>query len=278
MTTGDGTTAAGTSAHGRAVLIVDDETTLARNLATYLERLGWATHVAGSAEDGLVQYSEFRPDVVLLDHNLPGRSGLEALGQIRAFDPQARVVLMTGYGSIDLAVSAMKQGAADYLAKPLALSELKLLLERLIAQHRLETAVDYYRGREAVGSGLDKIEGRSPAIQSLRERMTALLDSERRLTDDDLPTVLIRGETGTGKELVARALHHGGPRVAQPPSSSSTAAPCRRNWSRPSSSATRRAHSLTHANARSAWSRPRRAARCCSTRSPRPARRPRSSC
>lgn len=202
--------------HGRAVLIIDDEATLARNLATYLERLGWATRVAGSAEDGLAQYSEFRPDVVLLDHNLPGRSGLEALGQLRSIDPQARVVLMTGYGSIDLAVSAMKQGAVDYLAKPLALSELKLLLERLTNQQRLETTVDYYRGREAVGSGIDKIEGGSPAVLALRERIVMLLDAERRLTDDCLPTVLIRGETGTGKELVARALHYGSRRAAMP--------------------------------------------------------------
>jgi DNA-binding NtrC family response regulator len=202
--------------HGRAVLIIDDEATLARNLATYLERLGWVTRVAGSAEEGLAEYGDFRPDVVLLDHNLPGRSGLETLAQLRDMDPPARVVLMTGHGSIDLAVAAMKQGAADYLAKPLALSELKLLLERLIAQHRLETAVDYYRGRESMDSGVDKIEGRSPSIVALRERINTLLVAERRLTDDLLPTVLIRGETGTGKELVARALHFGGVRASQP--------------------------------------------------------------
>lgn len=202
--------------HGRAVLIIDDESTLARNLATFLERLGWTTRVAGSAEEGLAEYSEFRPDIVLLDHNLPGRTGLEALAQLREMDPQARVVLMTGHGSIDLAVSAMKQGAADYLAKPLALSELKLLLERLSAQHRLETAVEYYRGRESTGSGVDKIQGQSSAVVELRERINTLLAVERRLTDDLPPTVLIRGETGTGKELVARALHFGSRRASYP--------------------------------------------------------------
>lgn len=209
-------TAGSQAGHGRAVLIIDDESTLARNLATFLERLGWTTRVAGSAEEGLAEYSEFRPDIVLLDHNLPGRSGLEALVQLREMDPQARVVLMTGHGSIDLAVSAMKQGAADYLAKPLALSELKLLLERLSAQHRLETAVEYYRGRESIGSGVDKIEGQSSAVVELRERINTLLAVERRLTDDLLPTVLIRGETGTGKELVARALHFGSRRASHP--------------------------------------------------------------
>ena len=201
---------------GRAVLIIDDEATLARNVAVYLERLGWATQVAGSAEEGLAQYGEFRPDVVLLDHNLPGISGLQALARLRAIDPQACVVLMTGFGSIDLAVSAMREGAADYLAKPLALSELRLLLDRLGAQRRLESAVDYYRGREAVGSGTDKLLGASPVMVTLRERIAMLLDAERGLTDRDAPTVLIQGETGTGKELVARALHYGGPRAAMP--------------------------------------------------------------
>ncbi|MBL8301822.1 MAG: sigma-54-dependent Fis family transcriptional regulator [Ideonella sp.] len=202
--------------HGRAVLIIDDEATLARNIAVYLERLGWATQLAGSAEEGLALYGDFRPDVVLLDHNLPGQNGLEALGALRQIDPQARVVLMTGFGSIDLAVSAMKQGAADYLAKPLALGELKLLLERLLAQGRLETAVDYYRGREAVGSGLDKILGHSPAIVGLREQITRLIEAEGRLTDGDVPNALVHGETGCGKELVARALHFGGARAASP--------------------------------------------------------------
>ena len=202
--------------HGRAVLIIDDEATLARNVAAYLERLGWVTQVAGSAEDGLARYAEFRPDIVLLDHNLPGMSGLDALARLRTLDPLARVILMTGFGSIDLAVSAMKQGAADYLAKPLALGELKLLLERLVAQSRLESTVDYYRGREAGGSGIDKILGASPAIAALRERIAVLVEAERRLTDDDVPTVLIQGETGTGKELVARALHYEGVRATRP--------------------------------------------------------------
>ncbi|MBI5269875.1 MAG: sigma-54-dependent Fis family transcriptional regulator [Burkholderiales bacterium] len=200
----------------RAILIIDDEATLARNLALYLERQGWEARVAGSAEEGLAQFNAFRPDVVLLDHNLPGMSGLEALQRLRALDPTVCVVMMTGHGGIDLAVQAMKAGAADYLTKPLGLAELKLLLERLISHGRLETAVHYYSQRQADHSGLDKIIGRSPAIAALRTRIATLLDSERQLADTDAPAVLIHGETGTGKELVARALHFDGPRRDAP--------------------------------------------------------------
>lgn len=200
----------------RAILIIDDEATLARNLALYLERQGWEARLAESAEDGLAQFNSFRPDVVLLDHNLPGMTGLEALQRLRAQDPAVRVVMMTGHGGIDLAVQAMKAGAADYLTKPLGLAELKLLLERLLSHGRLETAVHYYAQRQADHSGLDKIIGRSPAIVTLRARIATLLESERLLADGDAPAVLIHGETGTGKELVARALHFDGPRREAP--------------------------------------------------------------
>ena len=199
-----------------AVLIVDDEATLARNLAAYLERNGFDVRVAGSGEEGLQQFAEFRPDVVLLDHNLPGISGLEVLERLRQGDTQVPVVLMTGFGGIEVAVQALKLGAADYLTKPVSLGELKLLVQRLLDHNRLERTVGYYRQRDAQASGLDKIIGRSPAMVTLRAQITRLLEAESHLTDTDAPAVLIHGETGVGKELVARALHYGGPRHAQP--------------------------------------------------------------
>ena len=200
----------------RAVLIVDDEQTLARNLAVYLERQGYEVRVCESAEAGIAAYAEFKPDVVLLDHNLPGCSGLDALKRLRESDADACVVMMTGYGGVELAVSAMKEGAADFLTKPLALSGVRLLLERLLDRSRLESTVRYYRERDAGHGGLEKIVGRSPAMQALRERIERVLETERHLPEGEAPTVLILGETGTGKELVARALHFGARRRSGP--------------------------------------------------------------
>jgi DNA-binding NtrC family response regulator len=201
---------------GRGVLIIEDELTLARNLAVYLQHQEYQVDIAESAEQGLARLEEFRPEVILLDHNLPKMTGLEALQRIRAIDPRVHIVMMTGYGSTDLAVQAMKLGAADFLTKPLVLGELKLLLDRLMSVERLEHAVDYYAQREAQGSGMDKIIGESQPIRELRQRIANLVDSERLLTHGDPPAVLVIGETGTGKELVARALHFDGARRSAP--------------------------------------------------------------
>ncbi len=200
----------------RAILIIEDETTLARNLATYLERMGDEVRIAGRAEDGLTLLETWRPDIVILDHNLPGMTGLEALSRIRAIDTDARIIMVTGYGSTELAVEAMKAGAADFMTKPLVLSELKIVLDRLSVQGKLASTVDYYAQRDAQDSGLDKIVGESEPVRQLRHTIATLLDSESRLSDRDPPAVLIVGETGTGKELVARALHFGGPRRTEP--------------------------------------------------------------
>ncbi|MEY4751595.1 MAG: hypothetical protein RIQ60_3809 [Pseudomonadota bacterium] len=201
---------------GRGVLIIEDELTLARNLAVYLQHQDYSVEIAESAEQGLGKLEEFRPEVVLLDYNLPKMTGLDALARIRTVDPRVHIVMMTGYGSTDLAVQAMKAGAADFLTKPLVLGELKLLLERLMSRERLEHAVDYYAQREAQGSGMDKIIGESQPIRDLRQRIANLVESERMLTHGDPPAVLVIGETGTGKELVARALHFDGARRGAP--------------------------------------------------------------
>ncbi len=180
-----------------AVLIIEDEATLAKNLRTYLARAGFDVVVANTAEAGLAELERFKPDVVLMDFHLPGMNGIEALARLRETAPGMPVVMVTGHGTVELAVDAMKAGAYDFLTKPVPLAKLRILLERAMGDER-------------------QLVGDSPPMLLLKQRIAQLLQAEQNLRDTDAPAVLITGETGTGKELVARALHYAGPRRDQP--------------------------------------------------------------
>ena len=198
------------------VLIIEDEATLAKNMSAYLARYGFDPVTATTAEDGLAEAERLRPDIVLLDFHLPGMDGMRALAALRTAAPGLPVIMITGHGTVELAVEAMKAGAYDFLTKPVSLAKLRLLLERALGEGRREQALSYYQRRDAREGGLDSLIGDSPAMRQLRARITQLVEAERGLRDADAPAVLITGETGTGKELAARALHFGGARAAQP--------------------------------------------------------------
>jgi two-component system, NtrC family, response regulator AtoC len=200
----------------QAVLIIEDEATLAKNMQTYLTRHGYEAAVAGTGEAGLAQLDTFRPDCVLLDYQLPRMSGLEVLARLHAQDRQLKVIVITGQGSVDVAVKAMKAGAFDYLPKPLALSEMHRLIEKALGEEQRDGTLAYYQRRESAASGIAKLVGTSPPMLALQATLRQLIAAEARLTEGDPPAVLISGETGTGKELVARALHYDGPRRAHP--------------------------------------------------------------
>lgn len=201
---------------GRAILVIEDEAVLGKNIRIFLERSGLDVRVAESAEEGLALLDVFKPDAVVLDFNLPGINGLEALSRIRAFDQRLPVVMITGHGSVELAVEAMKAGARDFLTKPVALAKLKLLLDKAFDETQRDSALDYYRQRDAEAMDLTSLYGDSPAMLALKQKLRQLLDAESRLQDSEGPAVLVLGETGTGKELVARALHYNGPRRDKP--------------------------------------------------------------
>ena len=199
-----------------AVLIVDDEATLVKNVRAFLGRYGFETEAAGSGEEAVEKLESFRPDVVLLDFHLPGMDGLETLKRIRGVHPEIRVIMITGHSGVKVAVDAMKAGAVDYIVKPLVLAELRIMLERMNGHERLEQALHYYTRRQALGSALEEMVGESPPMRSLKETISRLLEAEGRMREGTPPAVLVTGETGTGKELVARALHFGGGRAQKP--------------------------------------------------------------
>jgi DNA-binding NtrC family response regulator len=198
------------------ILVVEDESTLANNIKTYLDRHGFDVRVADNGGNGLQELERFKPDIVLLDINLPDLNGLEVLARIRSHDARIKVIVITGERNVQVAVSAMKAGAHDYMSKPLILNELKLLLEKATGQQRMEGALNYYQKRDADGSGLSRLLGESAPMRLLKQKINQLLEAEQSLTDGPPTSVLVCGETGTGKELVARALHFNGPRRDKP--------------------------------------------------------------
>jgi DNA-binding NtrC family response regulator len=139
-----------------------------------------------------------------------------ALGRLREAAPGVPVIMITGHGTVELAVEAMKAGAYDFLTKPVPLAKLRILLDRALGETHREEALSYYRRREASLGDLDALLGQSAPMQLLKKRISQLIEAERGLRDGDAPAVLVTGETGTGKELVARALHYSGPRRDQP--------------------------------------------------------------
>jgi DNA-binding NtrC family response regulator len=192
------------------ILVVDDERTLARVVKVFLTEAGYETETAGDAESALEMLERLKPDVMFTDVRLPGMSGIELLQKVRAFDPTISVVVMTAFGSIEGAVEAVKLGAFDYIKKPVDLDELKLLADRARENSRLRQELSYYRKQAAREVSLSGILGQSPA-------MRAVLDRARQVAAlDETPPVLITGETGTGKGLVARTIHASGPRSGRP--------------------------------------------------------------
>ncbi len=200
---------------GHAILIIEDEVTLANNIATYLRRAGFDVAHAADAEQGLMLMESFRPDVVLLDYNLPGMNGLEALQRIRGIDRRIKVIMVTGHGNVRIAVDAMKASAFDYLAKPVALAEVRALIDRAVGEERRDEVEAHYQ-RQAGSGGLSALIGESPAMVELKDMIRQLVTAEAGITGAPPPPVLITGETGAGKELVARAIHFEGARAGRP--------------------------------------------------------------
>src|SRR4051812_14534440 len=179
------------------LLVIEDELVLAKNIARYFERQGHVASVAHDGRLGVDMAQESPPDVVIVDFQLPNLNGLEVIRELRRLDDEMRIVMITGHGSIHLAVEAMKAGSMDLLTKPLSLASLDEVVQRAIKERSGRTMLRYYQERENHHASVHALIGESPEMRTLREMIQAVAQSEPS-DGSPAPPVLVLGETGTG--------------------------------------------------------------------------------
>ena len=189
------------------ILVVDDEPEIRSLLAAVLQSKGYEVVTAADGEAALQQVPRERPAVILMDLTMPRMGGLDALPEIKRLDPEVPVIICTAHADLATAVRAMKLGAYDYLTKPFDVELLALTLERALERNQLRSRIDELK-RQGPGSSLAERMGGSSAIAQVIQQVSQVAESNF--------TVLVQGETGTGKELVARAIHHQSPRRQAP--------------------------------------------------------------
>jgi two-component system, NtrC family, response regulator HydG len=192
-----------------SILIVDDEPSVRDSLSRWFRDDGFEVGVAEGANDALTRMAERRWDLALLDIRMRGTDGIELQRRMREVDPEIIVIIMTGYASVDTAVTALKQGAYDYITKPLDPDDVAHLIQNALSHRRskeenvrMKEVIEHHAVRQA------EIVGQSPAMQKVFDAIETVAPTDA--------TVLITGESGTGKELVARAIHSGSPRRYHP--------------------------------------------------------------
>ncbi len=191
------------------ILVIDDEMSLAKTLTSFIKDLGHQVETAFTGAEGREKAVSFQPDIVLLDLHLPDVLGLDILDQVKDKNPSPVVIMVTGSGTVKHAVEAMRKGAEDYLTKPLNLDELQVVLEKINANLILRQEVADLKTALREGYAKDYLFLPSPAMAKVYGQVEKVASQEN-------VTVIILGETGTGKEHVARLIHLFSPRSAKP--------------------------------------------------------------
>ncbi len=190
------------------ILVVDDDASIRETFELHLSGEGYEVATAGSAEEALGRVAELDPAVMIADVRLPGMNGIELLSKLREAGEDLDVLVITAHEDMQTAVEAMKAGAYDYLVKPLDLDEIDLLLERCLSERSLRRRVRHLSAEASEPHALDRMVGRDPAMIEIYKLIGVLAQNRA--------TVLIRGETGTGKECIARAIHFNSPHADEP--------------------------------------------------------------
>lgn len=191
----------------KKILIVDDENTIRMSMKEGLLDLGYKVNTAQNSLNALKKIREYKPQIVFLDMRLAEENGLDILPRIKELDHDVEVVIMTAYGDIQTAVKAIKKGAFDYINKPFELQEINIIIERIIKKVDLQNKI--YLLENVKKTNINNIYGDHPTIKEIHNKID-------KLSNNDDVTVLVMGETGTGKELVASAIHENSPRKDAP--------------------------------------------------------------
>jgi DNA-binding NtrC family response regulator len=187
-----------------SILVVDDELSVRDSLTKWFAEDGYRTEAAADAKEALEKLKPGYWDIVFLDIKLPGMDGMELQQRIKAIDPDATIIMITAYATVDTAVKSLKEGAYDYVTKPVDPDYLSHLVANIIKQRRLVSENIQLRERIQELYEIDQIIGQSSAMLKVFELIKTVAPTDT--------TVMIRGESGTGKELIARAIHSNSPR------------------------------------------------------------------
>jgi two-component system response regulator HydG len=190
------------------VLVIDDDPGVRESMSRMLKTAGYTVQVAASGEEGFELARTDAFDVILSDMRMPGLSGIDVLRKLRDVGVDASFIIMTGFGTVDTAVEAMKLGAVDFVQKPFFRDELLMRVRSAAERRQLARQVDLLQRQIVPTGSLDALVGESPAMQRVKEMI--------RRAGPAPGTVLITGETGTGKELAARAIHAASSRASRP--------------------------------------------------------------
>lgn len=192
-----------------SVLIIEDEDVVRSALARRLEQQGYVVGASATATEGFRQLEEGATDLVLLDYRLPDADGLEVLEKIRKQWPDVPVIMMTAFTNVETAIRAMRLGAHNYVSKPFTLDEMMLVVDKALETRLLRSEIDRIRSTQLNEFGFDRLIARSPSMMEFLRLLRHLADSEAR-------TILLQGESGTGKDLAAKLIHYNSARAERP--------------------------------------------------------------
>ncbi|HEY3490338.1 MAG TPA: sigma-54 dependent transcriptional regulator [Candidatus Deferrimicrobiaceae bacterium] len=191
------------------ILVVDDERMIRWSIQQALSKDGLSVAAVETGEEAVAQATDEMPDLVLLDITLPGIDGIEVLRRLKSIDPALTVVMVTAIEDVKVAVEAMRLGAYDYISKPFDLDRLKVIVHNALDRHELRQEVEFHRKESVKKYGFHRVIGPS-------RKLADVIEIARKVTMSEATTVLIQGESGTGKDLLAQAIHYESSRATRP--------------------------------------------------------------